>query len=152
MATVGRMGWMASSSAGSAAPANMRMSLAWLVRTGLSFSFLVAFLQYKLSISTLQYFSLATLGFCGLLVLCGRKRNERVQHILSAGGLWFAAVLFGEVVSYTSHDTYSTAYGIVFVGVFLSARLVVQEIGIPNVIRAYSQAGIVTALVILVSG
>jgi O-antigen ligase len=75
-----------------------------------------------------------------------------VQHILSAGGLWFAAVLFGEVVSYSSHDTYSTAYGIVFIGVFLSARLVVQEIGIPNVIRAYSQAGIVTALVILVSG
>jgi hypothetical protein len=152
MATVGRMEWNASSSAGSAAPATMRMSLAWLVRIGLSFSFLVAFLQYELSISTLQYFSLATLGFCGLLVLCGRKRNERVQHILSAGGLWFAAVLFGEVVSYSSHDTYSTAYGIVFVGVFLSARLVVQEIGIPNVIRAYSQAGIVTALVILVSG
>jgi O-antigen ligase len=152
MATVGRVEWMASSSAGSAAPATTRMSLGWLVRTGLSFSFLIAFLQYELSTSLTQYLSLAGLGFCALLVLSGRRRNERVQHILSGGGLWFAAVLFGEVVSYTSHDTYSTAYGIVFVGVFLSARLIVQEIGIPNVIRAYSQAGIVTALVILVSG
>jgi O-antigen ligase len=92
------------------------------------------------------------LGLCGLLVLCGRKRNERVQHILSAGGLWFAAMIFGEVVSYTSHDFYSVTYGLVFVGIFCCARLVVQEIGIPNVMRAYSQAGIVTALVILVSG
>ncbi len=152
MAAVRRVEWMAASRAGSAAPAATRMSLAWFVRTGLSFCFLTAFLQYEISISVTQYLPLATLGFCALLVLSGRRRNERLQHILSGGGLWFTAMLFGEVVSYSSHDIYSTTYGVVFVGVFLSARLIVQEIGIPNVIRAYSQAAMATALVVLVTG
>src|SRR4051812_12843293 len=123
MAAVRRVEWMVASKGNSAAPAATRMSLAWLVRTGLSFCFLIAFLQYEISISATQYLPLAVLGVCALLVLSGRHRNERLQHILSGGGLWFAAMLFSEVVSYTSHDTYSTAYGIVFVGVFLSARL-----------------------------
>ena len=114
--------------------------------------FVTAFLQYKISIGIAQYLSLSFFAVCGLLVLCGRRRTDRVQHILSGGGLWFAAVVFGEVVSYTSHDTYSEAYGILFIGVFFCARLVVQEIGIPNVLRAYSQAGFLTACVVLISG
>jgi O-antigen ligase len=135
-----------------AAPAGRQISLLVLVRTGLALSFLIAFMQYELHSSSTQFLSIALLGFCGLLVLCGRKRSERVQHILSAGGLWFASIIFGEVVSYTSHDSYSVTYGLVFVAIFFCARLVVQEIGIPNVMRAYAQAGIVTALVIVVSG
>jgi O-antigen ligase len=128
------------------------MSIPWLVRTGLCFAFLSAFLQYTISIGITAFLPLAALAFCGLLVLSGRQRTERLQHILSGGALWFAAVLFAEVVSYTSHDTYSELYGLVFIGVFLCARLVVQEIGIPNVMRAYSQAGILTACVILITG
>ena len=61
-------------------------------------------------------------------------------------------MVFGEVVSYASNDTYSVLYGIVFIGVFFCMRLVVQEIGLPNVLRAYSQAGFVTATLILVFG
>jgi hypothetical protein len=118
----------------------------------MSLSFLAAFLQYEVNVGLALYSSLAVLGFCGLLVLCGRQRADRVQHILSGGGLWFAAMVFGEVVSYTSNDTYSVLYGIVFIGVFFCMRLVVQEIGLPNVLRAYSQAGFVTAILILVSG
>jgi hypothetical protein len=115
-------------------------------------SFLAAFLQYEVNAGLALYSSLAFLGLCGLLVLCGRRRTDRVQHILSGGGLWFAAMLFGEVVSYTSNDIYSVIYGIVFIGVFFCTRLVVQQIGLPNVLRAYSQAGFVTATLILVSG
>jgi O-antigen ligase len=146
------MKWTTRSNASFAAPSSTRMSLGWLVRTGLCVSFLVAFLQYEVSSGIAQYLSLAFLGLCGLLVLCGRQRNDRVEHILSGGAVWFAAVLFGEMVSYTSRDSYSIVYGLVFIGVFLCARLVVQEIGVPNVIRAYSQAGILTAIVILISG
>jgi O-antigen ligase len=109
-------------------------------------------MQYELNVGIALYLSLAMLGLCGLLVLCGRQRTDRVQHILSGGGLWFAALLFGEVVSYTSHDSYSVFYGIVFAGVFFSARLVVQEIGVPKIMRAYSQAGFVTAVLVLISG
>jgi O-antigen ligase len=114
--------------------------------------FFIAFMQYEISSSITGFLALAVLGFSGLLVLCGSQRADRVQHILRGGGLLFAAMLFGEVISYTSHDTYSQLYGLVFIGVFLCARLIVQEIGVPDVIRAYSQAAILTVSLLLVSG
>ena len=132
MPTSARAEWRGPSGAALAAPAAPRVTLAWLLRLGMCLSFVTAFLQYETSVGIAQYLSLLFFGCCGLLVLCGRRRTDRVQHILSGGGLWFAAVVFGEVVSYTSHDSYSEAYGILFIGVFLCARLVVQEIGIPN--------------------
>jgi hypothetical protein len=152
MATTGHVEWRSPRRAAAVTPSETRLSLSWLVRTGMCLSFLVAFLQYEINLGLAQYMSLAALGVCGLLVLCGRHRTDRVQHILSGGGLWFAAMLFGEIISYTSHDSYSEMYGIVFLGVFLCARLVVQEIGVSNLMRAYSQAGFVTASLILISG
>jgi hypothetical protein len=135
-----------------AAPTSRHISLSWLIRTSLSLGFLISFVQYELESSATQFLSIAFLGFCGLLVLCGSRRADRVQHILSGGGLLFAAMLFGEVISYTSHDTYSQLYGLVFIGIFLCARLIVQEIGVAGVIRAYSQAAILTVCLLLISG
>jgi O-antigen ligase len=148
----GGVGWTASSHAGLPASRGARITLGWLTRTGLCFSFMLAFLQYEGSSVIGGLLSLATLGACGLLVLSGRQRANRIQHILGGGGLLFAALLFSEVVSYTSHDFYSVLYGLVFIGVFLSARMIVQEIGVPNVIRAYSQAAILTICLGLISG
>ncbi|HEX6493990.1 MAG TPA: hypothetical protein VF018_00810 [Acidobacteriaceae bacterium] len=144
--------WTAAAHAGLPAPPGKRITLRWLVRTGLCFSFLIAFLQYAVSSTLGGVLSLALLGGCGLLVLCGTQRTNRIQHILGGGGLLFAALLFGEAVSYTSHDFYSVLYGLVFIGVFLSARMIVQEIGVPNVIRAYSQAAILTTCLSLITG
>jgi O-antigen ligase len=144
--------WTAPSGVGVAAPPSARMSLRWLVRTGLCLSFMVAFLQYEVSSGIGDYLSLAVLAVSGLLVLGGPQRAERMQHILGGGGLLFAALLFGEVISYTSRDQYSVLYGLVFVGVFLSARLIVQEIGVPGVIRAYSQAAILTICLSVITG
>ncbi len=152
MAMARRMEWAAPSGAGFATSSTGQVSLAWIVRTILSLCFLTAFLEYEVSSAIALYVPLAFFSLCGMLVLCGRQRADRVQHILSGGGLWFAAVLFGEVVSYTSRDSYSVAYGLLFAVVFLCARLIVQEIGVPNVVRAYSQAGIVTVCAILLSG
>ncbi len=144
--------WTAPSGAALAAPVGTRMSLRWLIRTGLCFSFLIAFLQYEVSSGIGGSLSLAVLALSGLLVLSGRERTKRLQHILGGGGLLFAALLFGEAISYTSNDTYSLLYGLVFTGVFLSARLIVQEIGIAEVMRAYLQAGILTICLSLVTG
>ena len=152
MAMARRVGWTAPAGTGFAAPVTARITLPRLVRAGLCASFLAAFLQYEVSVPITQLLPLVTLAACGLLVLSGRQRAERMQHILGGGGLWFAAVLFGEVVSYTSGDTYSVLYGLVFIGVFLCLRLIVQEIGVPEVMRAYSQAGILTVSVILITG
>jgi hypothetical protein len=147
-----RMEWAAPSGAGFAKPSSLQLSLPWLLRTGLSLCFLTAFLQYEVSSGIALYVPIAIFSLCGMLVLCGRQRTDRVQHILSGGGLWFAAVLFGEVVSYTSGDSYSVSYGLLFAVIFLCARLIVQEIGVPNVVRAYSQAGMATVCAILLSG
>jgi O-antigen ligase len=147
-----RMEWTAPSSAGFATSSAGQVSLAWIVRTILSLCFLTAFLEYEVYSSIALYVPLMIFSLCGLLVLCGQQRADRVQHILSGGGLWFAAVLFGEVVSYTSRDSSSVAYGLLFVVVFFCARLIVQEIGVPNVVRAYSQAGMATVCAILLSG
>ena len=152
MAMTRRVDWAALAGAGLAAPSTAHVSLAWLVRTCLFFSFLAAFLQYEVTSGLALYMSLALFALCGMLVLGGPRRGERVQNILSGGGLLFAAILFGEVVSYTSGDTYSVAYGLLFAGVFLCARLIVQEIGVPNIVRAYSQAAILTVCTVLVSG
>lgn len=152
MAMARRMVWAAPPGAGFATSSTGQISLAWFLRTTLSLCFLTAFLEYEVSSSIALYVPVAIFAFCGLLVLCGRQRTDRVQHILSGGGLWFAAVLFGEVVSYTSRDSYSVGYGLLFAMTFLCARLIVQEIGVPNIVRAYSQAGIATVCAILLSG
>lgn len=146
------MEWTGTSATGLAGAPSARMSLQWLVRTGLCLSFMVAFLQYEVSSGIGDYLSLAVLAFSGLLVLGGRRRTDRLQHILGGGGLLFAALLFGEVISYASGDSYSVLYGLVFVGVFLSSRLIVQEIGVPGVIRAYSQAAILTICLSVITG
>jgi O-antigen ligase len=146
------MVWKTPSGPSVVAPVAGRLSISWLLRTSLCFSFLTAFLQYLIPAGIVQFASLAIFAFCGLLVLCGPQRAQRVQHVFSGGGVVFAAVLFGEAISYTSRDTYSVLYGLMFLGVFLCGRLIVQEIGVPNVMRAYSQAGILTVCVILVAG
>jgi hypothetical protein len=129
-----------------------KVTLSWAIRTSLALCFVTAVLQYELSSTVWIYVPLVFLGLSAVLVLCGKKRTQRMQRILAGGGLWFTAMLFGEAVSYTSNDTYSILYGLVFLGVFLSARLILQEIGIPNVIRAYSQAAIIVGCMILLSG
>jgi O-antigen ligase len=134
------------------APATRKITLSWLIRIFLSAAFLISFVQYELQNPVFQFLPIVLLGFSGLLVLSGSYRNSRLQHLLSGGGLWFAGMLFGEVVSYTSRDTYSILYGLAFLGVFLSARLIIQEIGIANVIRAYSQTAILVCCIILLSG
>ncbi len=144
--------WTTASHAALAAPPARHITLRWLVRTSLFACFFIAFMQYEISSSITGFLALAVLGFSGLLVLCGSQRADRVQHILRGGGLLFAAMLFGEVISYTSHDTYSQLYGLVFIGIFLCARLIVQEIGVPDVVRAYSQAAILTVSILLISG
>jgi hypothetical protein len=142
--------WAAPRAAIFAPPA--RISLHWLLRVVLAGSFVMGIEQYSLAFPAAAFLPLAGLGLCGLLVLAGRQRAARVQNILGGGGLLFAAMLFGEAISYTSHDQYSEFYGLMFLGIFLCARLIVQEIGVPNVVRAYSDAAILAVCIILVSG
>ncbi len=152
MATTGRTEWEVASVPQPGVTPLSLVTIGWLVRLNLFLCFVTGVVQYELTSNIWLYVPLLFLAISALLVLCGRRRGNRVQHILSGGGLWFAGMLFGEVVSYTSQDTYSILYGLVFLGVFLCARLVIQEIGISNVIRAYSEAAILVCCMILLSG
>lgn len=128
------------------------VSLGWVVRTCVFGSFTVAFLQYQLHSAVGQFLHLALLFFAGLAVLTGSRRKERLQGLFGGGALLLTAVLFSEAISYISGDTYSILYGLFFTAVILASRLIVQEIGIPNVVRAYSQAAIFTVAFVLLSG
>ncbi len=128
------------------------ITLVWVVRMLLFASFSVAFLQYQLHSAIGQYLHLGLLFLAALAVLTGRNRKDRVQGLVGGGALLLAAVLFSEAISYISGDQYSTLYGLVFTAVVLASRLVVQEIGIPNVMRAFSQAGILTVGAVLLTG
>jgi hypothetical protein len=154
MKTIRRMEPAASSRAASVvvtAP-GARISLHWVLQIVLACTFVMGLAQYSLSSGTAAFLPLVGIGICALLVLSGRRRTARVQNILGGGGLLFAAMLFGEAISYTSHDKYSEFYGLVFLGIFLCARLIVQEIGVANVVRAYSHAAILSVCIVLING
>ena len=138
-------GWTTSSSALPVSPLN-KVTLHWLVRSTLCLSFLLALLEYEFHTGIGQYAHLGLFFLAGLLVLCGRRRSERLQNLFGSGSfaILILAMLFGEAISYTTHDTYSILYGLVFICVIVAARLIVQEIGVSEVIRAYSQAGMLT--------
>jgi hypothetical protein len=121
-----------------------KITLRWLIGICLCLSFLLALLEFHFRSAAAQLIHVAFFCLAGLLVLCGRRRTERLQGLFAGGGLLMTAVFFGEAISYISHDTYSITYGVVFILIIFSARLIVQEIGMPAVIRAYSQAAILT--------
>jgi hypothetical protein len=62
--------WTAPSGAGFARSSTLQLSLKWLVRTSLCISFLTSFLQYEVTSAITNFLPIATLAFCGLLVLC----------------------------------------------------------------------------------
>lgn len=134
------------------APSTSRISLHWVIRLTLACSFLMGLGQYMLAAEAAALLPVAGIAFGGLLVLSGGQRAARLQNILRGGGLLFTGMVFAEAISYVSSDKYSELYGLVFIAIFLCARLIVQEIGVANVMRAYSQAGVVAVCLILATG
>jgi len=117
------MDWTATAGSGFAKPSSLQLSLPWRSGQVSASASMTAFSAIRGFQRHCALCAVAIFSLCGMLVLCGRQRTDRVQHILSGGGLWFAAVLFGEVVSYTSGDSYSVSYGLLFAVIFLCARL-----------------------------
>lgn len=126
-----------------------KITLHWLIGVCLCLSFLLALLEFSFHGGNAQLMHVGFFCLAGLLVLCGRHRTERLQGLFAGGGLLMTAVFFGEAISYISHDSYSITYGLVFILVIFCARLVVQEIGMAAVLRAYSQAAILTVCFLL---
>src|SRR5579859_2108738 len=108
-----------------------KITLHWLIGVCLCLSFLLAFLEFDFHYGNAQLAHVAFFCLAGLLVLCGRRRTERLQGLFAGGALLMTAVFFGEAISYISHDSYSVTYGVLLILLIFSARLIVQEIGMP---------------------
>ena len=124
----------------------------WIVRQILTLSFAAAFLQYWVLSSVSQYVPVALLFAAALVVLAGRARRDRLLHLLSGGALLLTAVLFTQVVSYYDGDRYSLLYGFTLIAIIFAVRLILQQIGLPEVLRAYFKAGLILTLFLLVAG
>lgn len=124
----------------------------WIVRQLLTLSFATAYLQYWAPSLISEYVPLALLFGGGVVVMADRGRSERLLHLLSGGALLLTAVLFTQVVSYYDGDTYSLLYGFTLIGIILSARLMLQQIGLPEVFHSYFKAGFFFTLFLLVAG
>ncbi len=122
-----------------------------MVRKLLFACFAFSFLQYWTRTMSTQYVHLILLFTAGLVVLAGTERADRLRNLLRGGSLLLVAVLFTEVVSYYSGDRYSLLYGLTLIAVILSARLILLQIGLPEVLRSFYHAGVlITAFLVVV--
>ncbi len=99
-----------------------------------------------------QYVHLVLLLGAGLTVLAGTERAEHLRNLLRGGALLLLAVLFTEVVSYYSGDRYSLMYGLTLIAVILACRLILLQIGLPEVMRSFYQAGVLITAYLVVVG
>jgi O-antigen ligase len=128
------------------------ITISWMVRQLLMLSFASAFLQYWTNWTTAQYVPVLILLLAALLVLGSRYRRDRLIHLLSGGALLLTAVGFTEVVSYYSSDNYSVLYGITLITIIIAVRLILQQIGLPEVVYSYFKAGVIITMFLLISG
>jgi hypothetical protein len=128
------------------------ITISWMVRQLLVLSFASAFLQYWTAWTAAQYVPVLILLLAALLVLGSRYRRDRLIHLLSGGALLLTAVGFTEVVSYYSSDNYSVLYGVTLITIIIAVRLILQQIGLPEVMYSYFKAGLIITLFVLVSG
>jgi hypothetical protein len=140
----------------SSAAASIRLGppigISWIMRQLLTLSFVSALLQYWLISTISEYISVVLLLSAGLVVLAGRARSDRLLHLLSGGALLLTAVMFTQVISYYDGDKYSLLYGFTLIAIILAARLILQQIGLPEVLHAYFKAGVVVTLFLAVAG
>ncbi len=128
------------------------ITLSWVVQKLMVAAFAASFLQYWTHSAFAQYTHIVLLFTAGLTVLLGVERRQRLHDLLRGGSVLLLAVLFTEVISYYSGDRYSLYYGFVLIGVLLSARLVLLQIGLTGVMRSFFQVGIVITVFLAIVG
>ncbi len=124
----------------------------WIVRQLLTLSFITAILQYWIQSSISEYIPVVLVFTAALVVLAGRARRDRLLHLLSGGALLLTAVMFTQIVSYYDGDRYSLLYGFTLIGIIFAARLILQQIGLPEVLHSFFRAGVGITLFLAVAG
>lgn len=141
--------------AGRPAAANLQTSVltpALVVRVLVTLSFLMTLLQYWTTLPQAGLIPIIMLYVAAFCTLLGPDRGQKLSQILSGGSVLFLFLILSEVVSYYTGELFSVYYGLILLGLFLSARLIVMDIGLVQIVRCYTYSAIFCALTILISG
>jgi exopolysaccharide production protein ExoQ len=109
-------------------------------------------MQYWVALPQASLVPILLLYFAAFCTLLGPDRGQKIARILSGGSVLFLFLLLSEVVSYYSGDLLSVYYGLILLGLFLSARLIVMHLGLLQIIRCYTYSAIFCVLTILITG
>jgi O-antigen ligase len=123
-----------------------------LVRLLVTAAFFITLMQYYTTVENAGLIPVFLLYVSGAMALLARDRTEKLLKILDGGAVLFLFLLLSEVVSYYTSQTYSVQYGIILLGLFLAARLIVMQIGFLQIVRCYTYSAITCMLIIAIAG
>jgi len=115
-------------------------------------AFFTTLLQYWLSLSNANLIPVALLLLAGVLCLIQNNRREVLPKLLAGGATLILFSMLSEVVSLYSGSSYSIQYGLLFILLFFSARLIILQLGFLAIVRCYIYSGLCSVVVILIGG
>ena len=122
------------------------------VRLLVTGAFFLSLMQYWVVVNNAGQIPVLMLYLAGFIVLLSRDRFNKLSRILSGGSLLILFGMLSEVISYFTGATYSIQYGLILIGVFLVARLIVLQIGFLQIVRCYVYSAAACSLIILIAG
>jgi O-antigen ligase len=134
---------------------NLRSSpftLTLVIRLLVTVAFFITLMQYWVDLENGGLVPIVILFVAGFLTLFGTDRQEKLTRIFSGGAVLLLFALLSEVVSYFTGALYSIQYGLILIGLFLAARLIIMHIGLLQIVRCYAQSAILCTLIILIAG
>jgi hypothetical protein len=115
-------------------------------------AFFISLMQYWINVENAGLVPIGVLFLAAFITLLSKDRTEKLSRILSGGTVLFLFALLSEVVSYFTGALYSIQYGLILIGLFLAARLIIMHIGLLQIVRCYTQSAILCTLIILIAG
>ena len=123
-----------------------------LIRGLITLAFLITLMQYWVTLPQAGLIPIILLYVAAFLTLLGPDRGQKLSQILSGGSVLFLFLLLSELVSYYTGELFSVQYGLILLGLFLAARLIIMHIGLLQIVRCYTYSATFCALTILISG
>lgn len=123
-----------------------------VLNCAIAFSFFYTLMQYWIPLPQASLIPIVTIYLTAFYTLLGHDRGQKLSQILSGGSVLFLFLLLSEVVSYYSGDLLSVYYGLLLLGLFLSARLIIMHVGLLQVVRCYTYSAVLCTLIILITG
>jgi hypothetical protein len=123
-----------------------------VIRLLVTAAFFITLMQYWVAVENSGLIPILILFVSGFIAMLGKDRTEKLTRIFSGGAVLFLFALLSELVSYLAGALYSIQYGLILIGLFLAARLIIMHIGFLQIVRCYTQSAILCTLIILVAG